>query len=54
MGDELSLRGGSLRFLTQGRGGGRGDSAWGGRGSARCQAARERGSAHHGGARACC
>jgi hypothetical protein len=31
MGDELSLRGGSLRPLAKSRGGGGGASAWGGR-----------------------
>jgi hypothetical protein len=40
MGDELSPRGGSLRPLAQSRGGGGGDSAWGGHGSAR-QSVRE-------------
>jgi hypothetical protein len=48
MGDGLLPRGGSLRPLAQGRGGGRGVSAWGGSGSARCQAAYERGDARRG------
>jgi hypothetical protein len=43
MGDGLSPRGGSIRPLAQSRGGGRGDSAWGRHGSARRQAAYERG-----------
>jgi hypothetical protein len=46
MGDEPTPRGGSLRPLAQSRGGGRGDSSWGERGSARHQAAHERGDAH--------
>jgi hypothetical protein len=44
--------GGTL--LTQSRGGGRGDSSWGGRGSARRQAAYERGDTRRGGASTCC
>jgi hypothetical protein len=52
MGDELSPRGGSLRPLAKSRGGGIGDSAWGGRGSTRRQAAREGGDARRGGTRA--
>jgi hypothetical protein len=50
MGDMLSPRGGSLRPLAQSRGGGRGDNAWGGRESARHQAAYKRGDARLGGA----
>jgi hypothetical protein len=49
-GGGLSPIGGSLRPLTQSCGGGKGDSAWGGRGSARRQAAYERGDACRGGA----
>jgi hypothetical protein len=48
MGDGLSPRCGSLRPLAQSRGGGRGDSAKGGRGSIRRQAAYERGHARRG------
>jgi hypothetical protein len=54
MGDGLPPRGGSLRPLTQSRGGGGRDSAWGGRGNARRQAAYERGAARRGGAGARC
>jgi hypothetical protein len=50
MGDKFSPRGGSLRPLAQSRGGGRGDNAWGGRGSARRQAAYERGDTRRRGA----
>jgi hypothetical protein len=50
MGDGLPLRGGSLRPLAQSRGGGGRDSAWGGRGNARRQAAYERGATRRGGA----
>jgi hypothetical protein len=49
MGSELSARGGSLRPLAQGRGGGRTDSARCGRGSVRHQAAHERGDTRRGG-----
>jgi hypothetical protein len=45
MGDGLSPRGGSLHPPRQSRGGGRGDSAWGRRGSTHRQAAYERGDA---------
>jgi hypothetical protein len=41
---------GAFAPLAQSRGGGRGDSAWGGRGSARLQAAYERGDVRHRGA----
>jgi hypothetical protein len=50
MGDELSPRGGSPRPLAKSREGGRGDSAWGGCGSTRRQAACKRGDARRGGA----
>jgi hypothetical protein len=50
MGDGLFPRGGSLRPLAQSRGGGRGDNAWGGRGSTRRQTAYERGDVRRGGA----
>jgi hypothetical protein len=45
MGDGLPPRGGSLGPLAQSCEGGRGDSTWGRRGSARRQAAYERGDA---------
>jgi hypothetical protein len=41
---------GAFAPLAQSRGGGRGDDAWGERGSTRRQAAYERGDAHRGGA----
>jgi hypothetical protein len=41
---------GAFAPLAQSRGGGRGDSAWGGRGSARHQAVYKRGDARRGGA----
>jgi hypothetical protein len=50
MGVGLPPRGGSLRLPRQSRGGGERDSAWGGRGSARRQAAYERGDTRRGGA----
>jgi hypothetical protein len=50
MGGGPPLRGGSLRPLTESRGGGRGASAWGGRGSARRRAVYGRGGARRGGA----
>jgi hypothetical protein len=53
-GGKPPLRGGSLRPLTESRGGGRGASAWGGRGSARHHAVYGRGGAHCEGAGARC
>jgi hypothetical protein len=47
---QAPLRGGGLRPLTKSRRGGRGTSAWGGRGSARRQAVYERGGVHRRGA----
>jgi hypothetical protein len=53
MGDGLPPRGGSLRPPHPGRGGGGGGDVWGERGSARRQAAYERGDARRGGTGAC-
>jgi hypothetical protein len=53
IGDGLPREVGAFAPLSQSRGGGRGDDAWGGRGSARHQAAYERGDARRRGAGAC-
>jgi hypothetical protein len=47
VGGGLPPRGGILRPLTESRGGGRGTSAWGGRGSACRQAVYGRGGTRH-------
>jgi hypothetical protein len=49
MGTDSPREVGAFAPLAQSRGGSRGDSAWGGRGSAHLQAAYERGNACRGG-----
>jgi hypothetical protein len=53
MGDGLPREVGAFAPLAQSHGGGGRDNAWGGRESARRQAAYERGDARRGGAGAC-